>query len=84
MQVHVYDTHVTTADEKHLHFDVLVDDDNKDKVQQYVLEHLASKEITPKQIKHDRCQFCHSEIANPQVRASIEAKGYYIISLSEH
>ncbi len=82
MKVHVYDTHVDTQDGQHIHFDVLVNDENIEHVQQFVEQYLASIELVSNNIKLQRCNFCHSEIAKPEVQQDIMALGHSIIRLS--
>lgn len=82
MQIHIFDTHVTTDDNQYLHFDVLVSDESVDNVKRYADEYLDSLGISANSIRQAACQFCHSEIANPEVQTSIEQKGYAIIRLS--
>ncbi|WP_394391115.1 DUF2024 family protein [Shewanella woodyi] len=81
MQVHVFDTHVTTLAKQYVHFDVLVDDKNKDRVKEYAKVYLDSLGINVESISQSRCDFCHSEMANPEVIASIEQHGFCIIPL---
>ncbi|GHF89686.1 DUF2024 family protein [Thalassotalea marina] len=81
MNVHVYDTHVYTIAGEYIHFDVLVDDHNKDKVQQFAETYLNSLGVSVDRIKQGHCNFCHSESANPEVQLQIEQHGYSIIRL---
>jgi len=81
MRIHVYDTHVHTADGDYVHFDVLVTDQHIDQVKRYAENYLASLGIQGKNIKQSRCNFCHSEIANPEVQKNIAAQGHSIIRL---
>lgn len=81
MNIHVYDTHVYTKSGEHIHFDVLVNDANVSHIKKYADNYLASLGVKSEQIKQGRCNFCHSEIANPEVRANIESQGYSIIRL---
>ncbi|QLE84172.1 DUF2024 family protein [Shewanella sp. Scap07] len=82
MQIHVYDTHVTTAEGKYLHFDVLVDDSNTANVATFVERYLQTKGIVAATLASASCQFCHSEAANPEVQQSIHSHGYYILPIS--
>lgn len=82
MKIHVYDTHVKTVTGQYLHFDILVDDEHISNVQEYVKSHLTSLGITSVQITTSSCQFCHSEIANPEVQAAIKSHGHYVLLLS--
>lgn len=81
MKIHVYDTHVYTTSGEYIHFDVLVNDDNISHVRKYADDYLASLDVKLDQIKQGRCNFCHSEVANPEVKENILAKGYSIIRL---
>jgi len=81
MKVHIYDTHVHTAKGEYVHFDVLVNDENIEKVAQYAKNYLASLGIQGENITQSRCNFCHSEIANPEVQHNIAIRGYSIIRL---
>ncbi|NRD75780.1 DUF2024 family protein [Shewanella sp. VB17] len=82
MQVHVFDTHVNTSTGQYVHFDVLVDDSNKGRVEEYANIYLSSLDIKVETISQSRCDFCHSEMANPEVILAIERNGYYIIPLN--
>ncbi len=81
MQVHVFDTHVMTTSGQHIHFDVLVNDENTKQVAQYAEQYLASLGLKVDNIKQSRCIFCHSEIANLDVQDNIASQGYSIIRL---
>ncbi|MCL2915561.1 DUF2024 family protein [Shewanella corallii] len=81
MNVHVYDTHVTTESGRYLHFDVLVDDTNVKNVGEYIQRYLKSLHIEQSKISSSRCYFCHSEIANPEVQQDIAEQGYSILPL---
>ncbi|GGD61214.1 DUF2024 family protein [Lacimicrobium alkaliphilum] len=81
MQVHVYDTHVHTSAGQYLHFDVLVDDSNVGQVKQFAQDYLTSLGVTADKITQSRCNFCHSEIANPEVALAIENNGHSILVL---
>ena len=81
MKVHVYDTHVKTQTGGYLHFDVLVSDEYKDKVTDYAQQYLTSLGITAENITQNSCLFCHSEIANPEVKSAIKSDEHYILPL---
>lgn len=81
MNIHIYDTHVHTDSGEYVHFDVLVNDENINKVKQYAESYLASLGISIDNISQSRCNFCHSEIANPEVQQNILEQGYSIIQL---
>ena len=81
MQIHVYDTHVYTTSGQYIHFDVLVADENVKKVDQYAKQYLANLGVQVDNIKQSRCNFCHSEVANPEVQQNIANQGHSIIRL---
>lgn len=82
MKIHVFDTHVRTTAGQYLHFDVLVDDQHTKQVNHFVGSYLNSKGIQATELQSTSCQFCHSEIANPEVQTEINANGHYILPLS--
>jgi hypothetical protein len=81
MQIHVFDTHVMTESGQYIHFDVLVDNENIKKVEQYAKQYLASLGVKIDHIKQSRCNFCHSELADLEVQDSIVSQGHSIIRL---
>lgn len=81
MKIHVYDTHVYTTTGDYVHFDVLVNDENISQVKQYAEDYLATFGIQSENIEQSRCNFCHSEIANPVVQKNITTQGHSIIRL---
>jgi len=81
MNIHIYDTHVHTDSGEYVHFDVLVNDENINNVKQYAESYLASLGISIDNISQNRCDFCHSEIASPEVQQNILEQGYSIIQL---
>lgn len=81
MQIHVFDTHVITTSGKHIHFDVLVDNENIKQVGQYAEQYLVSLGLKIENIKQSRCLFCHSEIATLEVQDNIAIQGHSIIRL---
>jgi len=81
MKIHVYDTHVHTEAGEYIHFDVLVNDENVNHVKKYASDYLISLGIKSEHIKQGRCNFCHSEIANPEVIENIISHGHSIIRL---
>ena len=68
---------VCTTAGQYIHFDVLVSNENVKQVGQY----LASLGVKVDNIKQSRCNFCHSEIANPEVQQNIANHGHSIIRL---
>ncbi|MEC4727392.1 DUF2024 family protein [Shewanella sp. D64] len=81
MQVHVFDIRATSSSLQYTYFDVLVDSNNKDRVKEFAKIYLSSLGINSDRINQLQCNFCHSEIANPEVITTIEQYGYCIIPL---
>ena len=81
MKIHIFDTHVHTKSGEYIHFDVLVNDENINNVKEFADNYLASLGVKSENIKQGRCNFCHSEVANPEVKENILTKGYSIIRL---
>lgn len=81
MKIHIYDTHVHTTSGQYIHFDVLVSDKNIKQVDRYAKQYLESLGVTVDNIKQIRCDFCHSEMANPEVQSNIVNHGYSISRL---
>ncbi|MEW6990978.1 DUF2024 family protein [Colwelliaceae bacterium 6441] len=81
MKIHVYDTHVKTKTGDYVHFDVLVNDEHESKAKHYAKNYIESLGIASESIALNTCQFCHSEIANPEVQNVIKQQGFYILPL---
>lgn len=81
MKVHVYDTHIHTLAGEYIHFDVLVSDEGVSQVKNYAERYLARLGIQVDNIKQSRCNFCHSEVANPEVQQNLLTEGHIIIRL---
>ena len=81
MKIDVFDTHVYTKSGQYIHFDVLVNKDNIENVDQYAKQYLAGLGVKIDNIKQSNCNFCHSEIANAEVQGNIASQGYSIIVL---
>lgn len=81
MKIHVFDTHVRTKSGSYVHFDVLVDDAHVEKAKEYAQQYITSLGIEQNQLTLNSCQFCHSEIANPEVQSTIKQQGHYILPL---
>lgn len=81
MKVHVYDTHIHTLAGEYIHFDVLVNDEGISQVKKYAERYLVRLGIQVDNIKQSRCNFCHSEIANPEVQNNLLTEGHSIIRL---
>jgi|APTNR8051073442_1049403.scaffolds.fasta_scaffold07032_4 hypothetical protein len=83
LKVSVYDTYVTKKQGGVMHFDILVDSNEKDldKIYGYGREYLQSKSQEGQPLTSKQCRFCHVENAKGAMEDSIKAKGYYIIEM---
>jgi len=81
MKVHIFDTHVTTANGNYYHFDVLVSDETAGRATEYAERYMKQLGLSEAEVDQKRCDFCHSEMANPEVQEEILRSGYYIIPM---
>lgn len=83
MKVSVYDTYVDRKDGKKMHFDILVQQGEKDvdKILNYGREYLATKQMADATLTTNESKFCHIEDAKPNVEADISSKGYSIVEM---
>ncbi|KMQ65171.1 hypothetical protein ACM46_08745 [Chryseobacterium angstadtii] len=83
MKIAVWDTYVTKKDGTLMHFDILVPDDMNDT--KLIFEHgqnyLAQKGQKGQALTSKECSLCHIEEATPEIKQSIEARGYSIIEM---
>lgn len=85
MSVAVWDTYVKKRNGSVMHFDILVPSALKDTrtIHQYGKEYLATKNETGARLDTEECRFCHVEDAGADVKAAIQAKGYYILEMDD-
>jgi len=81
MNIDVYDTYVRTAEGDLLHFDVLLPAGEGIKARQYAYEWLLSIGRTPQQTTLEKCKYCHTETAEPEIQQQIDRAGYYILQM---
>ena len=83
LKVSVYDTYVPKKQGGVMHFDILVDANEKDleKIYGYGKEYLLSKGQEGQPLASKQCRFCHVENAKGVMEDSITAKGYFIIEM---
>lgn len=83
LKVSVYDTYVPTKEGGIMHFDILVDSEEKDleKIYRYGKEFLTSKGQAGQPLSATECSYCHVENAKGAIEDAITAKGYYIIEM---
>lgn len=82
MNIDVYDTYATSNSGKTIHFDVfLPSGGDKETAVRYARTFLESIGETAEALKSERCNFCHSERANPVVEIEIAKSGHYILQM---
>lgn len=80
MKIDVYDTYVRTRDGALLHFDVFIPEGTSDAIR-FAKQWLHEMGISYDKIEQENCQFCHSEIPDPEVIQQINHIGYYILQM---
>lgn len=83
LKVSVFDTYVPKRQGGLMHFDILVDADEKDleKIYSYGKQYLMAKGQEGQAISSTECNFCHIENAGAEVENAILKKGYHIIEM---
>ena len=81
MNIDVYDSYAK-SNGRLMHFDVFVESGTApQKALEYGRQWLASIRESPDSLDQSRCNFCHSEIANPEVERTIDQQGYFILQM---
>ena len=83
MKIDVYDTFAKSNNGETVHFDVFVEEGiASDKAYDYALTYLRSigAECTYS-LEQSRCNFCHTEAANEEVKKKVQSVGYYILEM---
>lgn len=83
MYVKVYDTHVRTREGRYLHFDV-VTEQGEDAAKSFAKQFLTENGLQDGDIFQSRCQYCHTEPADPSVETAIKTTGYHIVTLMDY
>jgi hypothetical protein len=83
MKVAVWDTYVTRNDGKVMHFDILVDENQKDEniIFEYGKKYLKSVMQEGQPLTSKECNFCHIDKAPENVENEILNRGYSIIEM---
>ncbi|WP_261844840.1 DUF2024 family protein [Aliamphritea ceti] len=82
MKIDVYDSYSQSAEGQLMHFDVLVAaGTSQQQAHQYGQQWLVSIGAVSTDLKLSRCNFCHSEMANPEVAQEITRNGYFILKM---
>ena len=83
MKVAVWDTYVTRKDGKVMHFDILVDENQKDEniIFEYGKKYLKSVMQEGQPLSSKECNFCHIDKAPAAVEKQITDTGFSIIEM---
>lgn len=83
MKVSVWDTYVKRADDKIMHFDILVQNTVTDEqlIYSFGKKYLETKPFKTGELSANECQFCHIEEAPETVAQKIVKDGFYIIEM---
>lgn len=82
MEIDVYDSYAHTEDKRLMHFDVFVKSGTPPELAlRHGKEWLTSIVESHDELKQLRCNFCHTEIANPEVQRTVEIEGFYILQM---
>jgi len=82
MKLDVFDTYVTQGNGEQMHFDVLLPQGGtQQQAETYAIQWLESIGVRTNNIHLDKCNFCHSEAANPEIEHAISINGYAILQL---
>lgn len=81
MKIDVYDSYAT-SNGRRMHFDVFVESGtSKDKALEYGKQWLASIGEDAEALNQSLCNFCHTEMANPEVERTIKNQGHFILQM---
>lgn len=85
MKVQVFDTYVHREDGSVMHFDIVVDEAERDEnsVFAYGRDYLISKGERGVDLDTSRCRFCHVETPTDEMIDDIERRGYHIIEMDD-
>lgn len=82
MKIDVYDSYADSPTRGKMHFDVFVESGiSADVALKYGQQWLKSVGEDPASLVQSRCNFCHTESANPAVKKVVEEKGFYILKM---
>lgn len=81
MKIDVYDSYAK-SNGRTLHFDVFIEAGKPPQdALNYGKQWLESIRESPNGLDQSLCNFCHTEIANPEVERRIRSHGYFILQM---
>jgi hypothetical protein len=82
MKIDVYDSYAQSLAGHTMHFDVFVESNTSaEQALGFGRRWLESIGESAEGLQQSRCNFCHSEIANPEVQVVIKNQGYFILQM---
>lgn len=82
MELDVFDIYVTQNNGEQMHFDVFVPQGrSRQEVEKYAIQWLENIGIQKRSIRFEKCRFCHSETAYPEIEQEINMHGYAILQM---
>ena len=78
MDFHVFDTYVKARDGHTIHFDVVTDNTNTEKVISFAKEWLKSIGEEDAKVTTEECRFCHTQSVSEDIEIEIMTNGYFI------
>ncbi len=83
MNVTVWDTYVTRADGRIMHFDIMAPSEitNEELIASFGRHYLRTKSFAVKDFSSKSCRLCHVEPASEEMLAAIQQEGYAIVEM---
>lgn len=82
MRIDVYDSYAKSSEGHDMHFDVFVESGTSAEIAlNYGRAWLKSVGEPGDGLKQSRCNYCHTETANPNVQNSVEREGFFILQM---
>lgn len=82
MNIDVYDSYAKAVDGRLMHFDVFVKSGTSPELAlRYGRDWLERIGENPAGLVQSRCNFCHTEVANPEVQRAVEYEGFFILQM---
>jgi heterodisulfide reductase subunit B len=81
MGFHVFDTYVKSKNGHVMHFDVITDKNDIEKVIMFAKEWLKSIGENDVKVTTEECRFCHTQSVSEEVEIEIMTNGYFIAKM---
>ena len=78
MEFHVFDTYVKSKDGHTMHFDIVTDKNNTEKVISFAKEWLKSIGEESSKVTTEECKFCHTQSVSEDIEIEIMTNGYFV------